>query len=108
MIYYDWQDKHQLKMLTNKFSYSFGSKVVGARTGIIFNDTIRNFSLPNVNSRYNSPPLKSNLAEPLRRPLTAMCPSIVVDKQGDVKLVIGGSGATRIPTSMALVIYTFI
>ncbi|XP_060587297.1 uncharacterized protein K02A2.6-like [Ruditapes philippinarum] len=31
-----------------------------------------------------------------------MCPSIVVDKKGDVKLVIGGSGATRIPTSLTL------
>ncbi|XP_060570735.1 glutathione hydrolase 1 proenzyme-like [Ruditapes philippinarum] len=84
-------------------SLHFGSKIVGTRTGIVFNDTIRNFSLPNVNSRYNSPPLKSNLAEPLRRPLTAMCPSIVVDRKGDVKLVIGGSGATRIPTSLALI-----
>ncbi|XP_053376104.1 glutathione hydrolase 1 proenzyme-like isoform X2 [Mercenaria mercenaria] len=89
--------------VTHTVSLYFGSKVVGTRTGIVFNDVLRNFSLPNVEGRYDCPPLNSNLAEPLRRPLTAMSPSIVVDKNGDVKLVIGASGATRIPTSMALV-----
>ncbi|XP_045172281.2 glutathione hydrolase 1 proenzyme-like isoform X2 [Mercenaria mercenaria] len=89
--------------VTSTVSKFFGSRVVGTRTGIVFNDVLRNFSLPNVKGRFDHSPLNSNFAEPLRRPLTAMSPSIIVDKNGDVKLVIGASGATRIPTSMALV-----
>ncbi|XP_053376384.1 glutathione hydrolase 1 proenzyme-like [Mercenaria mercenaria] len=89
--------------VTSTISLYFGSKVVGTRTGIVFNDVLRNFSLPDVENSFHRPPSKSNLLGPLRRPLSQMCPSIIVDKNGDAKLVIGASGSTRIPTSMALV-----
>lgn len=42
-----------------------------------------------------------------RRPLSSTCPSVIVDNNGDVKMVIGGSGGTRITLSTAWVRHCF-
>ena len=61
------------------------------------------FAYENIISLYEVEPSKANFAKPGKRPLSSMCPTVVVDEDGDVVLVVGASGGTRITTSVAQV-----
>lgn len=72
---------------------------MGSRTGIIFNNEMNDFSIPNK----VDPTAPANYIKPHKRPHSSMCPVIIVDKTGMVKLIAGASGGTRAITSTALV-----
>lgn len=62
------------------------------------------FSKPDNDNIYELPPSPANFVRPGKRPLSSMCPSIVLTKEGNVRLIIGGAGGSKITTSVAYVI----
>lgn len=80
---------------------------MGRRTGIIFNGEMDDFSKPNVPSwtddEWTAPSNENNWIKPGKRPLSAMSPLIITDKHGDVRLVTGGAGGSKIITAVAQV-----
>lgn len=84
---------------------SFGCGVAGKRTGIIFNNGLDDFSYPNVRQNFfGLPSSKPNFLQPGKRAMSSMSPTIITDTRGNVKLVIGSAGGTKITTAVAMVI----
>lgn len=73
------------------------------RTGILLNSGMDDFGLPSQLSYFRIPPSKNNFIEPGKRPLSSMSPTILVDPNGDVKMIIGAAGGTKIITAIAFV-----
>ncbi|XP_057310623.1 glutathione hydrolase 1 proenzyme-like [Hydractinia symbiolongicarpus] len=88
---------------TDTINFAFGAKFRSMKTGIIYNNELADFFL---NSTYGDkyPTPLYNAPGAGRRPLSSTCPSILVDKDGNVVMVVGGSGGTRITLSTAWVI----
>lgn len=61
------------------------------------------FSSNGVVNAFGLPASPSNFIAPGKQPLSSMCPTIVLDSEGDVKLVIGSAGGTRITSAVAYV-----
>ncbi|XP_071098106.1 glutathione hydrolase 1 proenzyme-like [Haliotis cracherodii] len=89
--------------ITSTINYFFGSKVLGKTTGIIYNNEMDDFSTPGTVNVYGVPASPANYIKPRKRPLSSMCPTVVVDNSGDVILVLGGAGGPKITTAAALV-----
>ncbi len=91
--------------LTYTINSGFGSGVVVPRAGFFLNNEMDDFTVragyPN---QFGLVQGDANLVGPGRRPLSAMSPTIVLDPQGQLLLVVGSPGGPRIITSVAQVI----
>ena len=61
---------------------------------------MRNFDFE---GKYNTWDFPANKPDAGKRPLTTMGPSVIIDQNGDAKLIVGASGGLRIPTANAWV-----
>ncbi|XP_067867085.1 glutathione hydrolase 1 proenzyme-like [Heterodontus francisci] len=80
----------------------FGSFVRSNVTGIIFNNQMADFS--QYEDKNSLPSCSQNYVQPGKRPFSAMTPAIILDKDKNVKMVVGASGSSRIITATALVV----
>ncbi len=84
--------------LTTTHNTPFGAKIVCPESGILLNDELDDFDRPS-DFIVDLPP---NAPRPLARPTSSMAPTIVLE-DGMPIAVLGGSGGTRIATSVTFV-----
>jgi len=83
--------------LTTTINTSFGSGVVAAPLGIVLNNEMDDFaSAPGVPNAYGLVGSEANAIAPGKRPLSSMTPTVVLDPEGEVVMVLGASGGSFI------------
>lgn len=81
--------------MTTTINAYFGSKFLSPRTGILLNNEMDDFSMPENTSQNVPPPAPANFIHPGKRPLSSMTPAIVL-KGAKLKAVAGASGGSLI------------
>lgn len=61
------------------------------------------FSVPGTQNAYGIPPSPSNFIRPQKMPLSSMCPTIMLDENQNVELVLGAAGGSKITSSVSYV-----
>lgn len=87
--------------ITSSVNGNFGSGVVAAAAGLVLNNQLADFALPTDGGGRAA---GVNAITPGARPLSSMSPTILTAAGGAVVAVAGGSGGTRILTSVAQVL----
>ncbi|KAJ1020088.1 hypothetical protein NDA16_004368 [Ustilago loliicola] len=101
-------DSHgQAIALTSTVNLIFGSRVMDPTTGVILNDEMDDTSTPGVPNAFGLAPSPYNYPEAGKRPLSSTCPTII-EKDGQVEMVLGGSGGSRIFSSVLQTIFNFV
>jgi len=85
--------------LTSTVNLLFGSKLMVPETGIIMNNEMNDFSIPNVTNAFGYVPSPANFVRPGKRPLSSISPVIVELPDGTLYFVVGAAGGSRITTS---------
>ena len=85
----------------------FGSKLMDGATGIILNNEMDDFSIPNHSNQFSLPPSPSNYIKPGKRPMSSSTPVILL-RNGRVQMIVGGTGGSRIISSTLLAIVQMI
>ena len=84
--------------VTYTINGNFGAGVVAGGTGFLLNDEIDDFTIkPGAPNLFGLIQGKANAIAPGKRPLSSMAPTIVL-KDGQVRLVVGSPGGSRIIT----------
>lgn len=101
-------DQHGMAIaLTSTVNLIFGSRVMDRSTGVILNDEMDDTSTPGVPNAFGLAPSPYNYPEAHKRPLSSTCPTIIESASGQVELVLGGSGGSRIFSSVLQTIFNF-
>lgn len=94
---------------TQTVNYSFGSCVVAEGTGIVLNDEMDDFSIkPGTANAFGLVQGEANSIAPRKTPLSSMSPTIILDKNGDVKMVLGSPGGPRIINAVLQTIVNYV
>ncbi len=71
------------------------------KTGIVLNDEMDDFaSKPDAPNQFGVVGSEANAIAPNKRPLSSMSPTILLDSQDKVAMVVGTPGGSRIPTTV--------
>ena len=95
--------------LTTTINTSFGSRVVGTRSGVLLNNEMDDFvARPGVPNAYGLVGSEANAVAPGARPLSSMTPTVLISPEGDRRIVVGASGGPFIISSTLQVIVDII
>lgn len=89
--------------LTTTVNLLFGSKLVVPETGVIMNNEMNDFSIPNTSNAFGYIPSPANFIRPGKRPLSSISPVIVEHLNSTLVnafyVAIGAAGGSRIITA---------
>lgn len=85
--------------MTTTVNLLFGSLVYNRETGVVLNDEMDDFSMPDYSNAFNLTPSALNFIAPYKRPLSLTTPSII-KKNGQLHFLIGAAGGSRIVTAV--------
>lgn len=85
--------------LTTTVNLLFGSRLMVPETGIIMNNEMNDFSIPNVTNAFGYIPSPANFVRPGKRPLSSISPIIAESADGKLSFAVGAAGGSRITTS---------
>lgn len=85
--------------LTTTVNLIFGSTLMVPKTGVVMNNQMNDFSIPDTVNAFGYLPSPSNFVRPGKRPLSSMTPIIAETPEGQLYYVIGAAGGSRIITS---------
>lgn len=87
---------------TSTINLYFGSALMGSKTGILYNDEMDDFSVPQMSNTFGYPPSPANFPSSGSFPMSSMAPLFMETKRGIYSL--GASGGSRIISSVAQVV----
>ena len=82
----------------------FGSYRISKSTGIMLNNHMDDFTTTDRPNIFKVPPSRANKIVPRKRPQSSITPVLIVDGEGNARMVAGGTGGTRIVTGILNVI----
>lgn len=86
--------------LTTTINLLFGSQLMVESTGVIMNNEMNDFSIPNSSNAFGYVPSPSNYIRPGKRPLSSISPTIVEFLSNNtLYFVVGAAGGSRIITA---------
>ncbi|KAJ1905814.1 hypothetical protein LPJ81_001713 [Coemansia sp. IMI 209127] len=89
--------------MTSTVNLEFGSRIMDPVTGVILNDEMDDFSTTNKTNGFGLRPSPNNKIVRGKRPLSSTS-AVIIENNGQVELVLGGSGGSRILTAVLQVV----
>lgn len=86
--------------MTTTINIFFGSGVMVPETGVIMNDQMADFSIPNVSNVFGYHPSPANYVRPNKRSMSSITPIIAEFANGTLFAALGASGGSRIITAV--------
>ncbi|KAH7319103.1 putative gamma-glutamyltranspeptidase 1 [Rhexocercosporidium sp. MPI-PUGE-AT-0058] len=86
--------------MTSTINTIFGSRLMVPETGIIMNNEMNDFSIPNTTNAFGFIPNEANFIRPFKRPLSSISPTIVERADGSVYISHASAGGSRIITEI--------
>lgn len=89
--------------VTDTVNLEFGAFLMDGKTGVLLNNEMGDFSLEHTQNSYGLPPSLANLVQAGKRPMSSSTP-VVLERNGQVVLVTGAAGGSRIISVTAQVL----
>ncbi|KAL2058586.1 hypothetical protein ABVK25_001314 [Lepraria finkii] len=86
--------------LTTTINLFFGSRVMVPETGMVMNNEMADFSVPNISNVFGYYPSPANYVRPTKRPLSSIAPTMAEFANGTLFAILGASGGSRIITTV--------
>jgi len=86
--------------LTTTVNLFFGSRVMVPESGVIMNDEMADFCLPNISNVFGYYPSPANYVRPNKRSMSSIAPIMAEFANGTLFAVLGASGGSRIITTV--------